>query len=268
LDQLSNYWTTICKWWIEGLHLVSRDEYTPILDTTGFLGIIAFSIALFTLSGPKFQFRQATALLPLRQLFFAILFGSALATFLTEAFVLYGVKFPAFIDPNTVNFLIAVLIAFLVLYWMLISFIRSPRFSRYTAPNFFHQTFIFITNGSREELLGLAHELMGAIPRLVANSPSQRSSHLPDEEQSKVTKVESYAHDLMYLLSDPRFCDVIAEEVPTFAAYLVEEMVRQKKYDAPGQQRWPPKSGQDVKLVLTKRRTWTYGESDTQALHG
>jgi hypothetical protein len=35
-----------------------------------------------------------------------------------------------------------------------------------------------------------------------------------------------------------------------------------------GLQRWPPKSGQDVKLVLTKRRTWTYGESDTQALHG
>jgi hypothetical protein len=35
-----------------------------------------------------------------------------------------------------------------------------------------------------------------------------------------------------------------------------------------GGQRWPPKSGQDVKLVLTKRRTWTYGESDTQALHG
>ncbi len=204
-----------------------------MLDTSGFLGIIAFAVAVFTLSGPKFQFRQATAILPFRALFFVTLVISAMATFLVEACVMYGIRSPAFVDPNTVNLVIAAVIAVLVLYWMKICFIWPPRFSRYTAQKFFQQTFLYITNGSREELLVLARELMREIPRLISHSPVRKNVPFNDNEPPELTRLESYTNDLFLLLSDPRFCDVVAEEIPTFPAYLSEEMVRLERFDAP-----------------------------------
>lgn len=232
-NELKGWWSALGEWWIKGLHLVPRDQYAPVLDTSGFLGIVAFSVAVFTLSGSKFQFRQATAILPFRRVFFVTLVGSALAIFTVEGFVMYSVRFPVFVNPNTVNFVIAAIIAALVLYWMKISFIWPPRFTRYTASKFFQQTFLYITNGSKDELLVLARELMGEIPRLIAHSPVRRSTRLDDDEQPELTEAESCAYNLFLLLSDPRFCDVVAEEIPTFPAHLVEEMVRLERFDAP-----------------------------------
>ena len=166
-------------------------------------------------------------------MFFVTLIGSSMVTFTIEAFVMYGVKFPAFVNPNTVNFMIAAVIAVLVLYWMKISFIWPPRFTRYTAPKFFQEAFLYITNGSREELLVLARALMVEFPRLIFYSSIRISTRFDDEEQSKLTEAEKYAHDLFLLLSNPRFCDVVAEEIPTFPAHLVEEMVHLERFDAP-----------------------------------
>ncbi|WP_417416609.1 hypothetical protein [Hoeflea sp.] len=146
---------------------------------------------------------------------------------------MYEFRFPVFVDPNTVNFVIASVIAILVLYWMKICFIRPPRFTRYTAGKFFQQSFLYIANGSKEELLVLARELMREIPRIVANSPVRKRVRFGDEEPLAVSKLEGYANNLFLLLSDPRFCDVVAEEIPTFPAYLSEEMVRLERSDAP-----------------------------------
>lgn len=204
-----------------------------MLDIGGFLGIIAFSVAVFTLSGPKFQFRQATAILPFRAMFFTTLVISAAATFAVEVSVMFGIKFPAFVNPNTVNLIIAALITVLVLYWMQICFIRPPRFARFTAQKFFQQTFLYITNGSREELLVLARELMREIPRLISHCPVRKRVYFDDDEPPKLTELESCAINLLLLLSDPRFCDVVAEEIPTFPAYLTEEMVELERSDVP-----------------------------------
>ncbi|SDY59699.1 hypothetical protein SAMN05444340_111108 [Citreimonas salinaria] len=145
---------------------------------------------------------------------------------------MYEIRFPVFIDPNAVNLIIAAVIAFLVIYWMKICFIRPPRFSKFTAPRFFHQSFLYVSNGSRDELLVLAQELMHEIPRLVSNSPDRKRSSFMGE-LPVVSKLEAHAANLLLLLSDPRFCDVVAEEIPTFPAYLAEQMVALRRPDAP-----------------------------------
>lgn len=108
----------------------------PLLDISGFLGILAFSVAVFTLTGPRFQIRQATAIVSFRPLFFFMLLVSAVITFTIEACILFAVPIPNFLNPNVVNYLITSGIAALILYWMKVCFIRPPRFSKLTAKSF------------------------------------------------------------------------------------------------------------------------------------
>lgn len=226
-------WASFSKWWDQNLIAVARDEYAPLLDISGFLGILAFSVAVFTLTSPRFQIRQATAIIPIRPLFFGTLLVSAVITFAIEACILYGVRVLKIFDPNTINYLITATIALLILYWMKICFIRPPRFSRFTAKHFFQQTYLHIANGSKEEMLALAREIMREAPRLIRHTPRMKRHHFEDDKPVKLSALQTHAHHLTSLLSDTRFCDVVAKEIPSFPAHMVEVAVKLERYDAP-----------------------------------
>lgn len=213
--------------------VVARDEYAPLLDISGFLGILAFSVAVFTLTSPKFKIRQATAIISFRPLFFGTLLVSAVITFAIEACILYSFRIPNFLNPNTINYLITAAIAVLILYWMKISFIRPPRFSRFTAKHFFQQTYVHIANGSKEEMLALAREIMREAPRLIRHTPRMKRHHSEDDKPVKLSALQRHAHYLNSLLSDTRFCDAVAKEIPSFPAHMVEVAVELERYDAP-----------------------------------
>ncbi len=132
-----------------------------------------------------------------------------------------------------INLFIAIAIAGLIYYWMKVCFLKPPKFGRFTARNFFKQTFRIIADGNKEELLALAQELMREIPRIVARCPIRQRRVSHDESESSITDVEALAHDLLFLLSDSRFCNLVAEELPTFPAYLVEQTVQFRQFDIP-----------------------------------
>ena len=233
VDWLKSLWMDFSLWWDQSSVVVTRGDYTPFLDISGFLGILAFSVAVFTLTSPKFQIRQATAIIPLRPLFFGTLLVSTIITFTIEACILYGIRVPNFLSPNTINYLITAAIAFLILYWMKICFIKPPRFSRLTAKHFFQQAYIHIANGSKEEILALAREIMREAPRLIHHTPRIKRHHFEDDKPVKLSAVQTHAHFLNSLLSDTRFCDAVAKEIPSFPAHMVEVAVELERYDAP-----------------------------------
>ncbi len=233
VDWLQNLKMDFSLWWGQSSTVIARGDYTPLLDISGFLGIIAFSVAVFTLTSPTYKIRQATAFIPFRPLFFGTLLVSAIITFVIEACILYGVRFPNFVNPNTINFLITTAIASLILYWMKICFIRPPRFSRFTAKQFLHQAYIHIANGSKEEILALAREIMREAPRLIRHTPRIKRHHFEDDKPVQLSALQTHAHYLNSLLSDTRFCDAVAKEIPSFPAHMVEIAVELKRYDAP-----------------------------------
>lgn len=233
ISWFGNSWTSFSHWWDQSLVVFARDDYTPLLDISGFLGILAFSVAVFTLASPRFQIRQATAIFSFRPLFFGTLLVSATITFAIEACILYSVRIPKFLNPNTINFLITAAIAILILYWMKICFIRPPRFSRFTAKRFFQQTHVHIANGSKEEMLALAREIMREAPRLIRHTPRLEHHHFEDDKSVKLSALQTHAYNLISLLSDTRLCDVVAKEIPTFPAHMVEVVVELERYDAP-----------------------------------
>lgn len=210
-----------------------RDEYTPLLDISGFLGILAFSVAVFTLTSPRFQIRQSTAIISFRPLFFCCLFISTVILFSIETCILYSIRIPKCFNPNTINYIITATIALLILYWMMICFIRPPRFSRFTARHFYRQAYVHIANGSKEEMLALAREIMREAPRLIRHTPRRKRHHFEDDKPVKLSALQTHAYYLNMLLSDTRFCDVVAKEIPSFPAHMVETAVEFKRYDAP-----------------------------------
>ncbi len=105
VDGLKSLWINFSQWWDQSSVVITRGDYTPFLDISGLLGILAFSVAVFTLTSPKFQIRQATAIIPFRPLFFGVLLVSTIITFAIEACILYKVRLPNFINPNTINYL-------------------------------------------------------------------------------------------------------------------------------------------------------------------
>lgn len=226
-------WASFLNWWNQNLIVVARDDYTPLLDISGFLGILAFSVAVFTLASPRFQIRQAIAIISFRPLFFGTLLVSAVITFTIEACILYGIRIPNFLSPNTINYLITAAIAILILYWMKVCFIMPPRFSKFTAKHFFQQTYIHITNGSKEEMLALAREIMREAPRLIRHTPRRKRHHFEDDKPVKLSALQADAHHINSLLSDTRFCDVVASEIPSFPAHMVQVAVDLEKFDAP-----------------------------------
>lgn len=233
ISWFGNSWVSFSQWWDQSLVVFARDEYTPLLDISGFLGILAFSVAVFTLTSPKFQISQATAIISFRPLFFGTLLVSAVITFAIEACILFGVRVPNFFNPSTINYLITATIALLILYWMKICFISPPRFSRFTAKHFFQQTYVHIANGSKEEMLALAREIMREAPRLIRHTPRMKRHHFEDDKPVKLSALQTHAHYLISLLSDTRFCDAVAKEIPSFPAHMVEVAVELERYDAP-----------------------------------
>jgi hypothetical protein len=225
-DYLKRLWADFSQWWDQSSVVVLPSEYTPLLDISGLLGILAFSVAVFTLTSPTFQIRQAVAIIPLRPLFFGTLLVSAIMTFIIEACILYEIRVPNFLSPNTINYLITAAIAFLILYWMKICFIRPPQFSRYTAKHFFRQGYNHIANGSKEEILALAREIMREAPRLIHHTPRIKRRHFEDDKPVKLSALQTHARNLNSLLSDTRFCDAVAKEIPFFPAHMVKEAAK------------------------------------------
>ena len=221
------------QWWDQSSVVVTRADYIPMLDVSGFLGMLAFAVAVFTLTSPKFEIRQATAIIPFRPLFFGTLLVSAIIMFAIEACIIFEVRVPDFLNPNTINFLITTAIALLTLYWMKICFIRPPRFSSLTSKHFFHQAYRHIANGSKEEMVALAREIMREAPRLIRHTPRIKRRPFEDDKPVKLSALQTHARYLNSLLSDTRFCDAVAKEIPSFPARMVEVAVELERYDAP-----------------------------------
>lgn len=230
---LEQWWNNLSLWWSLRPSFGSDSGYSPAVDVGGFLGLLAFSVAVFTLSGPKFQIRQSTAILPFRPLFFWVLIIAGAITFGLQALALLDFQFPEQFNPSLINLIVAGILAILIVYWMKICFIGPPRFTRLTARRYFDQTFSYVANGSRDELLALARELFREIPEIIKRCPKYERFPLPGKTRQKPSETEKYAHNLLLLLSDTRFCDVVVDELPAFPAHVVQQMIRLRRYDVP-----------------------------------
>ena len=82
-------------------------------------------------------------------------------------------------------------------------------------------------------MLALAHEIMRETPRLIRHTPRRKMHYFEDDKPVNLSALQTHADYLNSLLSDTRFCEVVAKEIPSFPAHMVEVAVELKRYDAP-----------------------------------
>lgn len=229
---IDGLWSFIVQWWHENSQVLESVDYIPIVGVESFLTILAFSVAVFALAGPKYQLRQSIAFFPVKRLFFWTLVCTGFLTLFAEAAILHKWRLPSFLPINSLNLFLAGWISLIAIYWMRVCFLSPPRYGRMTASHFFLEAFRSIGNGTQEEMLALARELMPNFDRIIKAYPRVKE-HLPPEQKQtqKVTRFEAYSYQMISLLSDVRFCELVARELPSFPAMLVERLVELKRYD-------------------------------------
>lgn len=258
-SRLATSWSSLDEWWRDSAVVIAPEGYSPVLDVGGFLTILAFSLAVFTLEQPKYRLRQAMALLPIKNVLFwtLVVFGSF--TFLIETAIRFGWSLPWPIDPNTINLFLAGWVALLAIYWMLICFLRPPRYGRWTARRFFEESFRGIVNGTEDEMLTLARELSRELDRIIVNCPTFNARRPGDERQEiHLTNLQNYTYQIFGLLEDLRFCEIVAREVPSFPAKLVERLVEMKRFDTPA----PNIIRRIVVAMLSNKRSALFVENE------
>ncbi len=182
--------------------------------------VAALALLLVVLTISDFRFRYRVRLLP-RDIrtwaFWAALAVGALIL-LTDYWFLNALPIPDFLNSllNIKLMLAAVFLGF-VFYLNFIAFIRPPIFKASSAEHYARVLFNVVGEGNKDKLAVVAEELGRSLPnilKLASEVPRRRRG----DEPPKVTKAQGYAHDLLMMLGDPRFCDVVATQTPWLAA--------------------------------------------------
>lgn len=202
-----------------------------LFGVSDYLAALALLLVIYTISDYRNKLRLSLAPVPIYKLgfwLFLFVFG---AKALIELWFYQG--WPLF--PSLDNRLLfdAVLLApcvVAVLYWVYVSYIRPPVFSRWNSRKFFwiHQKVVH--NGTAEELritlLELARSAR-AIIKCASQPPMDKTANW------RPSRTEGAAHDFLLLLGNRRLCSEMARTSPDTAAAFFHEISEQGKFGLP-----------------------------------
>lgn len=195
-----------------------------------FVGALALLVLAWTTTDARYQFRIATAFLPLRGLTFLTVSGVGVLTLSTDLWRAEGWLVPQghLFTSGTWQGLLGAVFLLTFLCWAWFAFVRPPVFGKRNAKRFGNFLFLKISEGSPSEMAILAQELRRSIPALVTAAPNlRRHSHSQDVY---LTKHQEIANDIFLLLGDPRFCRAMVASSPGTIFCLFQEMACQKKF--------------------------------------
>jgi hypothetical protein len=197
-----------------------------------FLTALALLMLVFSASDARYRFRLAAAALPLRGITFIAILVIGAGTLLIDLW--YAEHWPTLSGPIGQAGLQAILACgFLgmTVIWVLTAFVRPPRFSQWNAKHFYGAVFWRVMQGDAKELAIAAEELAVSMAAIVKIAPelAWRGEAAPP----KLTKAQDYAHHLLMLVGNRRFCKQVARTSPETAIRLFEAMAKAGKWRLP-----------------------------------
>ena len=119
--------------------------------------------------------------------------------------------------------------------WLYYGYVRPPIFSTNNYKQFARELYKAILKGSDSELPAIANELARSASSLVEFSRPVRRHRHNDETKLNDTRelnVSDYAHDLIFLLGNRKFCRHIVASCPVTAIAFFEHRP-DKSYEIP-----------------------------------
>jgi len=223
-----------CDYELIGMCLTkARDGGPSIFGFPDFLTALALLALAFSSSDALYRFKIEIAPLPLRRIaFFAsVIIGSgSLATDLWFAASWYSL--PWGWSRAGIQAGLGALFLSVILIWLWFAFVARTDFNRFNYKRFHGAFYRGMVRGSIVELTVLAEQLPASAESLIRlTAPPFDGSERNSE--TAVTPLQRYAHDVLWLLGNRKFCRVLMASSPHTAIVIMAEATRQGRYDLP-----------------------------------
>ncbi|MFZ3018740.1 MAG: hypothetical protein WA056_09825 [Gallionella sp.] len=224
----------ICYWHFCFIPL-STSPVTKIFGFSEFLAAIALLAVVYTITDVRYKFRIAVTPGFLYVATFGLIAIIGLQTLLTEIWIAenWWVPKTMWITRATWQGIFGLLFLGTFLTWMYYAFISPPIFGRRNARRFAQELYRYILRGNDDELKVIANELARSAKALIRHSRCLPPRNGSNKEVKMKGGVEDYAHDILLLIANRKFCRQIVSASPVTAQAFFEEMACVNKFDIP-----------------------------------
>lgn len=211
-----------------------REDAPKFFGFSEFLAGLALMILAWTIADVRYHFRVKVAPLPLRLItFYVIVFVGVftLATDLWRASEWLVLSQTFMTSAIWQAFLAAIFLATFLI-WIWFAFIRPPIFGKLNSKRYVNTIYKYIVEGVPTNLAVIADELTHSASKIIKYAPERGRFQESENVRGgrNITNVELYAHNLLDLIADKRFCKVIIESSPITALTFFKEVTIQNKY--------------------------------------
>ena len=226
-------------YWVFCFVPVATAQPTKIFGFSEFLTALALLVVVYTVMDVRYKFRIAVAPGFLYTTTFSLIATIGAQTLLTEIWLAQGWWVPEtlWLTPAIWEGIFGFLFLGAFLTWMYYGFIRPPIFGRRNGLRFGQELYRYILRGNDDELKVIANELVRSTKSLVKQSrgiPAQMAAagtQTPRKRQHP--SVGDFAHDILLLIANRKFCRLIVSSSPVTAQAFFEDMARSEKFDIP-----------------------------------
>lgn len=227
-------------YWLFCFERVITSPATKIFGFSEFLTAVALLTVVFMITDVRYKFRIAVTPGSLYFTTFFLIAIIGLQTLLTEIWIVEGWWVPKTIWLTRAIWqgIFGLLFLGTFLTWVYYAFIRPPVFGRHNALQFARELYRYILRGNDDELKVIANELAKSAKPLIKycrRLQPHLSARETSREQAKKKKAgtEDYAHDILLLIANRKFCRHIVGASPVTAQAFFEEMTQASKFDIP-----------------------------------
>jgi hypothetical protein len=217
---------------------MARPPAEAAVDIFGFpdfLVSLALLVLVYNTTDSIYRFRIETAPLPLRFVIFAALIFTGAGALLTGLWFSERWYAPAWgVTRGELEALFGAVVFVTAFLWMWYAFLRPPIFGKRTYKFFAPAVFRAIVRGSDSELPAVAAEIgrsAGSLVRACAVGPPSR--HVQPVKPRPVSEIAGYAHDILLMLGNRKFCRHVVASAPITAIVLMQEAAQQPQRRAP-----------------------------------
>lgn len=239
INYLNNLFNDISLWisdkMIVATPIKSSEGIESIFNFSDFISALALLTIVYTISDFRYKFRIAVAPLNLLKTTYYSIFSIGLISLFSDLFFTKGYRIPFFLnDQILIQFFLAVWFLLILVLWLYYAFIKPSIFSKSNFRRYTNVLYQIILKGSDNELIIVSDELAKSVSSIV-----KYSRLVPDrwdnENKQKKTEpsIEDYAHDLILLIGNRKFCKHIISSSPHTAILFFQEMTHFKKYRIP-----------------------------------
>lgn len=206
-----------------------------IFGFSEFLASLALMVIAWTIVDVRYRFRLHTSSLPLIRGSFVSVAAIGVLTLFSDLWRAEGWLVPVGpLSPNIWQAILGLLFLSIFLIWAWIATIRPPSFGPRNALRFGQAVYRLVLRGSPAELEVLADELARSCEPLIKFSAAREVEHaaMSEGKPPRPAQTSDYAHDILLLLADRRFCRALVQASPNTAYGFFATAIEAKRFVA------------------------------------